>query len=431
MKYIADFHVHSKYSRATSKELDLEHLSLWGKRKGILVVGTGDFTHPGWLAELKEKLEPAEEGLYVLKEEFRTAVEEGEFLPPGAPEVRFILTVEISSIYKKGGRVRKVHNVIFAPDLEVAEGIHRRLDAIGNVTSDGRPILGLDSRDLLEITLECSEQAFLVPAHIWTPHFSMLGARSGFDSMEECFGDLADRIFAVETGLSSDPPMNWRVSELDRVTLISDSDAHSPAKLGREANLFDTELSYTAMRRALEGGGGKGFLGTIEFFPEEGKYHYGGHRNCGVCMSPRETEKRGGVCPVCGRKVTMGVMHRVEELADREEGVRPPGKADFHSLVPLPEVLGEILGRGPATKTVQAAYRALTARLGPELRILMETPLREVERSGPALLAEALRRMRRGEVQVQAGYDGEYGKITLFREGERERLAAAGQKTLF
>jgi uncharacterized protein (TIGR00375 family) len=430
MKFIADFHVHSKFSRATSRNLDLEHLRLWGMRKGINVVGTADFTHPGWLAELGKKLEPAEEGLYTLKEEFARDFRH-EFVPAGAEEVRFILTVEISSIYKRHDRVRKVHNVLFAPSLEVAEAIHKRLDAIGNVKSDGRPILGLDSRDLLEITLECSEDAYLVPAHIWTPHFSMLGAKSGFDSMEECFGDLADRIFAVETGLSSDPPMNWRLSDLDRVVLMSNSDAHSPGKLGREANLFDTELSYPAIRRALERKDKGAFLGTIEFFPEEGKYHYDGHRNCKMRMSPTETIAAGGLCPVCGKKVTTGVMNRVEELADRADGKKPRGKADFHNLIPLQEVLGEILSVGPNSKKVMKAYMTCLEKLGPELFVLKDVPLQRADRAGIPLLREALDRMRRGRVRILAGFDGEYGTFTLFEQGEREKLAALAQKTLF
>lgn len=427
MKYIADLHVHSKYSRATSRNCDLEHLQLWAKRKGITVVGTGDFTHPAWRAELNDKLVPAEEGLYRLKE----ADLEDEFLPPAAGEVRFLLTVEISSIYKKNDRVRKVHNVLFAPSLEVAEKIAKRLEEIGNVKSDGRPILGLDSRDLLEITVECSEDAYLVPAHIWTPHFSMLGSRSGFDSMEECFEDLTDLIFAVETGLSSDPPMNWRLSDLDKVVLISNSDAHSPGKLGREANLFDTELSYFGIRRALEREDRDAFKGTIEFFPEEGKYHYDGHRNCKQRMNPSETIAAGGLCPVCGKKVTLGVMHRVEELADRELDGRPEGKDDFINLIPLQEVLSEILQKGPNTKTVMKEYVSCLQNLGSELAILKDVSLEKVGRLGPPLLREALDRMRRGDVQLFAGYDGEYGKFSIFTKGEREKLMARSQGKLF
>ena len=430
MRFIADLHVHSKYSRATSKKCDLEHLNLWGKRKGIEVVGTGDFTHPAWFAELKEKLEPAEEGLFVLKEEHLRGFED-EFVPTAASEVRFILTVEISSIYKKNGRVRKVHNVLFAPSQDAAEKISGRLDSIGNVKSDGRPILGLDSKDLLEITLESDDDAYLIPAHIWTPHFSMLGSRSGFDSMEECFEDLNDMIFAVETGLSSDPPMNRRLKELDDVVLVSNSDAHSPSKLGREANLFDADLSYPAMRDAMEGHGSGEFLGTIEFFPEEGKYHYDGHRICKQRMSPKDTIAAGGLCPVCRKKVTTGVMYRVEELADREEGEQPREKADFFSLIPLQEILGELLGVGPNTKAVMREYWSCLDKLGPELKILKELPLDTLDRAGVPLLKEAISRMRRGDVSALAGYDGEFGTISIFKKGEREKLASKAQGRLF
>jgi len=430
MNFIADFHIHSKYSRATSKSCDLEHLNVWAKRKGIQVVGTGDFTHPAWLGQIREKLEPAEEGLYTLKDEFQKGMEE-EYIPQGMKDVRFILTVEISSIYKKNDRVRKVHNVIFAPDLKTAEKIAARLDAIGNVKSDGRPILGLDSKDLLEIVLESSEKAFLVPAHIWTPHFSVLGAKSGFDTLEECFEDLTEHIFAVETGLSSDPPMNWRLKQLDNVVLISNSDAHSPGKLGREANIFDTDISYPAMRSAMKDKDKDAFKGTIEFFPEEGKYHYDGHRNCSMRMTPEETIAADGLCPVCGKKVTMGVMHRVAELADRLGGRRPRGKADFINLIPLQEVLSEILGKGPNTKTVMKEYFNCLKTFGPELVILRETPIDKLNRLGPPLLGQALKKMRKGEVKPLAGYDGEFGVISIFSPKEREKLLQKAQKTLF
>ncbi|HID30441.1 MAG TPA: hypothetical protein EYP19_10625, partial [Desulfobacterales bacterium] len=284
MEFIADLHVHSYLSRATAKTLNLENLNLWAQQKGITVVGTGDFTHPQWFSELSQKLQPAEGGLFELKPEF--AAQAAHMVPPRCTgPVRFMLSVEISSIYKKDGKTRKVHNVVFVPEFKVAEKFNRRLGRIGNISSDGRPILGLDSRSLLEIVLDISEDAFLIPAHIWTPWFSVLGSKSGFDSLEECFDDLTRYIFAVETGLSSDPAMNWRVSSLDGLTLVSNSDAHSPSNLGREANLFDTDLSYFAMRDALQTGDPKRFLGTLEYFAEEGKYHFDGHRKCGVRLS--------------------------------------------------------------------------------------------------------------------------------------------------
>ncbi len=422
MRFIADLHIHSHLSRATSKDLTLEGLARWAQLKGITVVGTGDFTHPQWLAELRERLVPAEPGLYALRPDIERAVAQEVPEACRAP-VRFMLQVEISSIYKRGGKVRKVHNLVYAPDLEVAARIAARLGQIGNIESDGRPILGLDSRDLLEITLESSPDSFLVPAHIWTPWFSALGAMSGFDGIAECFGDLAGHIFAVETGLSSDPEMNWRLSALDRYALVSSSDAHSPEKLGREASRFDCELSYFGVRDALRDRR-DGFLGTLEFFPEEGKYHFAGHRKCGVVMAPDAARAAGGSCPTCGKPLTGGVMGRVEQLADRAEGVRPEGAAGFQKLIPLAEVLGELLGVGAATKRVRESYRRLLDRVGPELVVLGEAEVESAGQEGPPLLEEALRRMRAGQVDARSGYDGEYGVIRVFGDEERRRLLA-------
>ena len=408
MYYIGDLHIHSRYSRATSKDCTPEHLDLWARRKGIHIVGTGDFTHPAWREELKEKLEPAEDGLYVLKDGYRIK----EDPVPGGKIPRFMVTGEISSIYKKNGKTRKVHSLILLPGLEDAERISARLEQIGNIHSDGRPILGLDCRDLLEIVLELCPRAVYVPAHIWTPHFSMFGAFSGFDTVEECFEDLTPYIHAVETGLSSDPPMNWRVSALDRFQLISNSDAHSPAKLGREANLFDIPLSYEGLYRAIQTGEGLG--GTIEFFPEEGKYHMDGHRKCGLCLTPSETVKYNGKCPVCGRKITIGVSHRIGELADRPEGYVKPGAKPFESLVPLPEVIGASVGRGAAGVKVQREYRRLLAELGPEFEILRNIPPEDIRRAAGDRMAEGIQRLRNGQVECVPGFDGEYGVIRLF-----------------
>ena len=411
--YIADLHIHSKYSRATSKELEPEQLDLWARKKGIGLVGTGDFTHPAWRAELREKLSPAEEGFYTLKG------------ATGGP--RFVITGEISTIYKKDGKVRKVHSLILLPGLEAAEALSRRLEAIGNLHSDGRPILGLDCRDLLEITLESCPEAVFIPAHIWTPHFSLFGAFSGFDTIEECFGDLTGHIRALETGLSSDPPMNHRCSALDGYTLVSNSDAHSPSKLGREANLLDTGLSYPELAHAIQTG--EGFHGTIEFFPEEGKYHFDGHRNCSVCLSPVEAEAAGGVCPVCGKRLTTGVLHRVEQLSDRPEGYVPAGAKPFESLVPLPEVIAASEGGSAAGKKVGAKYEAMLEGLGPEFTILREVPLEDIQRAAGPLVAEGIRRLRSGQVARKPGYDGAYGVIQLLSPAEREVFR--GQVSLF
>jgi DNA helicase-2/ATP-dependent DNA helicase PcrA len=424
MKFIADFHIHSFYSRATSKELNFEQLNRWAQIKGIQVVGTGDISHPGWLNEMEEKLEPAEEGLFKLK----SNVELKNVPLACAGPVRFILAGEISNIYKKHDKVRKIHNIVFLPSFGAVRKFQNSLEKIGNIRSDGRPILGLDARDLLEIVLETDNQAQLIPAHIWTPWFSLFGSKSGFDSIEQCFEDLTPHIFALETGLSSDPPMNWRLSALDHYTLISDSDAHSPQKLGREANLFFTELSYPTIFQALKSGDPQKFKGTVEFFPEEGKYHYDGHRKCGICWGPKTTIKNKSICPKCGKPVTIGVMHRVELLADRVEGKKPDQSHSFQSLIPLTEILTEIYGVGPSSKIIQKNYNDLVNQLGSELDILQNIPLIEIEKTTDSKLAEAIRRMRCGEVITVPGYDGEFGKIKLFSQKEN---SSAKQLFLF
>jgi DNA helicase II / ATP-dependent DNA helicase PcrA len=423
MQFFADLHVHSKHSRATSRDCDLEHLAWWAARKGIAVVGTGDFTHPAWFDELQKKLRPAEPGLFRLEPELERAVL--RTLPPACQRpVRFLLQVEISTIYKKADATRKIHHLVYAPDFESAGRIRRSLGAIGNIASDGRPILGLDSRHLLEIVLQSGAGSYLIPAHIWTPWFAVLGSKSGFDAVQDCYADLAPHIFAVETGLSSDPSMNWRVSSLDGYALVSSSDAHSPPMLGREASLFDTELDYFALRRALETRAG--YVGTVEFFPEEGKYHLDGHRKCDVRLEPPETQRLGGRCPRCAGPLTVGVMHRVEHLADRPDGARPARASGYQCLVPLPEILGEIHGVGARSKSVARELAVLIERLGPELSILREQPLEAIARGGSTLLAEAIARLRRGDVRREAGYDGEYGTIRMFDEAELRWPARAG-----
>ncbi|MFW5490571.1 MAG: UvrD-helicase domain-containing protein [Desulfovibrio sp.] len=423
-QFRADLHIHSKYSRATSKSLTPRNLAAWAKVKGLSVVGTGDFQHPGWLEELSEQLEEDDgTGLLALKSESGLAREipwsEG-YLPH--QKTRFILQTEISSIYKRGGKVRKVHNLVFVPNLDAARRFSERLGAVGNIKSDGRPILGLDSRNLLEMVLELDPLAFLVPAHIWTPWFSLFGSKSGFDSIEECFGDLSQHIFALETGLSSDPDMNWHLSALDRFRLISNSDAHSGEKLGREANVFSGDMSYEGILRALRGEGlGRKFLGTVEFFPEEGKYHLDGHRKCGIVMEPEETRSRGGICPVCGKPITVGVLNRVMELADREKPEKPSNQPGFTSLIPLRELMGEILGCGPATKKVSTLYRRAMSRMGSELNILQDAPAEEIAKVSPPL-AEAVLRMRAGKVLKSPGFDGQYGVIHVFSDAERAEM---------
>ena len=428
MQFIADLHIHSKFSRATAKDLDLENLHLAAQKKGITVIGTGDFTHPGWHSEIKEKLVPAEEGLFKLKESVRRLIDHQ--VPPACrSEIRFILVSEISNIYKKDGKTRKIHNLVFFPDMESVEKFNHTLEKIGNIKSDGRPILGLDAKNLLEIVCETSTHGFLIPAHIWTPWFSILGSKSGFDSIEECFEDLTPYIFAVETGLSSDPAMNWRISGLDGLTLVSNSDAHSPAKLGREANLLNTELSYPSIKSAIRSGDPERFLGTFEFYPEEGKYHLDGHRKCNVRLWPQKTLKRGGICPKCKKPLTLGVLYRVEELADRPKGLKPRNCHPYYSIIPLTEVLSEILMVGPGSKKVRKNLNELLEKYGPEFKILHCLESQILDDSGIPLLGEAIRRMRSGKIELSPGYDGEFGKIKMFRPSERAILL--GQKSLF
>ena len=410
MKMIGDLHIHSRFSMATSREGTPENLDFWARKKGISLIGTGDFTHPVWREELKERLVTEGNGLYRLRDEY---VKEESRKFPGKG-THFVVSGEISSIYKKNGKTRKVHNVILLPSLEAADAMAQRLEKIGNIHSDGRPILGLDSRDLLEMMLDVCPEGILIPAHIWTPHFSVLGAKSGFDSVEECFEELTPYVHALETGLSSDPAMNWRISKLDRYQLVSNSDAHSPSKLGREANLLDIDCSYEGLYQAIQTG--EGLEGTVEFFPEEGKYHFDGHRKCGVSLSPVEAERLGGICPVCGKKLTMGVDHRVEQLADREEGfVKKDGKK-YESLVPLPEVISACMGYSTASKKVQGCFEQMIQTLGTEFDILRNVPAEDIKSCAGERIAEGIENVRTGNVKRIPGYDGEYGKIELFDE---------------
>ena len=424
MIFTADLHIHSRFSRACSRSLAPEILHVWAQKKGVTVLSSGDFTHPEWRAELKKKLVPAEEGLFRLRPELARAADVQ--VPASCrADMRFLLGVEISCIYSKDGRVRRVHHLVYAPSFAAAERVVRRLEKIGNLGSDGRPILGLDSRSLLEIVLEAGGGCRLVPAHAWTPHFGVFGSQSGFDSLEECFGDLAPRIFAIETGLSSDPPMNWRLKALDRISLISNSDAHSPEKIGREANVFNSELSYEGIFGPVETRDPKRFLGTVEFFPEEGKYHCDGHRACGARTNPPQTRRNKGLCPVCGKPATVGVLSRVEALADRAPGKKPAGAPGFVSAVPLKEILGEILAVGPQSKAVQARYEDLLTRFGSEFFILRDLDLEALSAAGEKTLAGSLGRMRAGKARVEPGYDGQYGKVRFLSDSRVSRRATA------
>ncbi len=424
MRLVADLHVHSRYSRATSRDADLDGYYRWARLKGINLVGTGDFTHPRWMAELSERL-VEKDGLFELKEP------PGDFpledARPAESPVRFVLTVEISSIYRKHGETRKVHTLIGVRTLEQARRLSARLAAIGNIASDGRPILGLDPKDLLSMQLETAPEGFLIPAHVWTPWFSLFGSKSGFDRIEDCFEELTPHIFALETGLSSDPPMNWRWSALDRYRLVSNSDAHSPPNLGREATLLEGELCWESVAAGLRDG--RGFLGTCEFYPEEGKYHFDGHRKCGVCMDPADTLKTGGKCPACGSELTIGVLHRVLELCDRQEPRKPERAGDFRYLIPVPEILAQLTGSGAGSRTVATLHAKLIRAFGSEYAFLFDAAPEDIRRSLGSLIAEAVGRMRDGRVSPSPGYDGEFGVIRMFDDPELARLR--GQDELF
>jgi len=400
MKFIADLHIHSKYSRATSRDMDLDHISEWAKLKGIDLVATGDFTHPVWFEELRAKLKQDSSGLY----EYRG--------------VKFILSAEVSNMYSKNGRGRRIHTLLFAPDLNAAEKIKNVLGSRGNIVSDGRPIFGFDVKNVVKICLDVSKDCMIVPAHAWTPWFSVFGSNSGFDSVEECFEEEAENIYALETGLSSDPAMNWRCSELDKYSLISNSDAHAPIKLGREVNVFDTELSYQAIMDTLKNKDKNKFLFTVEFYPEEGKYHFDGHRNCNVRLSPKETKACGGRCPECGKPLTVGVMNRVDALADREDGFVPEGAVPFKSLVPLVEIFAEANQRGASSKGVLNDYKQAIGHFGSEFAVLLDADEKELSAALSERAAEAVIRVRKGELIIEPGYDGVFGTVKIFKNDE-------------
>ncbi len=414
MKFIADFHVHSKYSRATSKDMDVENIARWANLKGIGLMGTGDFTHPFYFAELKQKLQPTGYGLFTLKKEFKNSV--GNSFQN---EIHFMLTAEVSNMFQQGGSSRRVHTMIFAPSFEVVEKINDELSQFGKLGSDGRPIFGFPVKELVEIITDITDECFIVPAHAWTPWFSVFGANSGFDSLEECFEEQLKHISCIETGLSSDPQMNWRWSALDNIALISNSDAHSPNRIGREANVFDCTMTFRDIVKVIQTKDKAKFLFTIEFFPEEGKYHFDGHRNCSILFSPAESRKHKNLCPVCGRKLTVGVMHRVEELSDRPEGFVPEGVIPCKHLIPLQEIIAEALGQGVETKGVQNEYLRLVSIFGSEFRILLDLSPEELEKNTPGRVLEGIKRVRDEDLQITPGHDGVYGKIQIFAEKEK------------
>ena len=406
MKFIADFHLHSKYSRATSKDFDLEKISQWAKIKGIKVIGTGDFTHPLWFQNLKAKLEPANPGLFKLKEEDNGTL--------------FTLTSEISCIYTKKNKVRKIHVVVFAPSLEAVEEINKRLGALGNLKSDGRPILGIDVKELLKVVLAVSSDCLFVPAHCLTPWFSIFGSKSGFDSIEECFEDYTKYIYAIESGLSADPAMIWRIPDGRRVAILSNSDAHSVEKIGREANVFDTNLDYYSILKAIKEKNPKEFLNTIEFYPQEGKYYNDGDRICNISLDPKESFEYGELCPVCGKKLIIGVLNRVQKLADRNVGFVPEKAIPFKNIIPLKEIIAEAFGVGVVSKKVKAEYEKIIEHFS-EFDVLLETSIEDIKKIADPQVAEGIFRSRKGEVNIQPGFDGVFGKVKIFSDVEKKQ----------
>ena len=414
MKFVADFHIHSRYSRATSKEMGVETLGKWAEKKGIDLMGTGDFTHPFYLSELKTKLEPKGNGLFQLKR--------------GEKKTDFILTGEVSNIYHQGGKLRKIHTIIFAPGIEVVEKINLKLAKKGKLSADGRPIFGFSAKNLVKLVLDISEECLLVPAHAWTPWFSLFGANSGFDSLEECFEEEVKNIYAIETGLSSDPLMNWRLSQLDKICLISNSDAHSPKKIGREANVFECERDYRTIIQVIKNKDKKRFLFTIEFYPEEGKYHFDGHRNCQILFSPKESKEVNNICPVCKKTLTIGVMHRVDDLADREEGFKPENSIPAKHVVPLEEIIANALGVSVGTKAVENEYDRLVEWGGSEFKILLDIEKEELSRYAHPRVLEGIIRVRERKLNIVPGYDGVFGKIDIFEESKKQGVDEDEQK---
>jgi len=410
MKYYADLHIHSKYSRATSKSMDLPSIAESAKYKGINLLGTGDFTNPGWLYELEKNLKPTErEGIYRYN------------------NIDFIPTAEVNNIYNNMGETKKVHSLLILPNFKLVRKFNKEIRKFGNLESDGRPTLSLTLKELAEILFSVDPDAILIPAHLWTPWFGLFGSKSGFDSIEEAFGKYSKKIYAIETGLSSDPPMNWLLSSLDNITLVSNSDAHSPINIGREANCFSKKIDYPELLEILKKQDSEKLLYTVEFFPEEGKYHYDGHRKCGITFHPEKSEENNNICPKCGFPLTLGVLHRVYSLADRKEP-KKAGRISYKHLIPLREIIANSIGLGKKTKTVEEVYQKLTLYFGNEYKILLDIPKGDLIRSTDEKTSLSILKVREGKVQIQPGYDGVYGVVSIPDEKNEKKRE---QKTLF
>lgn len=413
MKIFADLHIHSHYSRATSGQMNIEHLSSFGKRKGLNLIGTGDFSHPMWFKELREKLVKDEKGIFTYN------------------GMNFLLSNEISLMYSQGGKGRKVHLVVLSPDFDTAEKITEWLKTKGRVDYDGRPIFGMSCPEFTEKVMEISEDNFIIPAHAWTPWFGIFGSMSGFDSLKECFLDTEKHIHAIETGLSSDPGMNWRLSSLDKYALISNSDSHSPwpSRIGRECNVFEMkDLTYRNIISAIKSRDARKFLYTIEVDPSYGKYHFDGHRACNISLEPSESIKRNNICPVCGKPLTIGVLHRVEELADRPEGHKPENAIPFRKILPLAEIIAGKYRTSPLSKKAVEIESRFIEKFGSELNALLEADEQELAKVNPEM-ACLIMKNREEKIEVIPGYDGVYG-IPLINGDEREimKSRAASQE---
>lgn len=409
--------MHSHYSRATSKQLTIEGIAEGARIKGVDVIATGDITHPLWIEEIEKKLIEDGSGFLQLRDQ--------------QSATQFTLFGEVANVYKKDGKARRLHTLFGVSSIAAAKKVNAFLEKKGyNIRYDGRPIIGMDVTELAKIYLDADPRALIIPAHIWTPWFALFGSKSGFDSIEECFGEMSEYVYAIETGLSSDPPMNWRVSNLNRIAIISNSDAHSPQNIGREATVFDWDFSdYNALYQSLKEN--KHISHTIEFFPEEGKYHMDGHRACGVRFTPKETAAHKKICPSCGLRVTVGVMSRVEDLADQTIEESKNKKVPFRHIVPLPEIIAESVGvRTLSSKKVQQQHHALIEKIGNEFFILLDAPLTEIASIAGERVALGIEKMRQGTVFVEPGYDGVFGKVQVFTDAERAAFHPTQKKLL-
>lgn len=433
MKFICDFEIHSRYARACSKNITLEELARWAQIKGIKVIGTGDFTHPFWLKEIKEKLEEKEPGFFGLKDQYILLANKNTNMPIAIKKdaIRFLLSAEVNCVYHKNKKLRKIHHIILAPDLKTVEKINESLSWYGKLSSDGRPTITLSSKDVLKTVLTIHPETLLIPSHVWTPWFGIFGSKSGYDSLEECFEEMSPYVYAIETGLSSDPEMNWRIPWLEDKAILSSSDAHSCPKIGREATCFDSEFNYNGIYKAIKSNSSSQIVYTIEFFPEEGKYHYDGHRHCGICLSPAKSVKYNNICPKCNMPFTLGVLNRIHRLGSSSIFQKPAHRPPFYKIVPLEEVLSEVFNLPLGSKTLRNKYFETIQTLGEEFKILIDLDILTISDFNHRL-AQAIDKMRKGDIVIKPGYDGVFGKVSIFSKDQfSPQNPTATQDTLF